>query len=245
MAAERVPAVPAIALAALTLAGCAPSPDPASLAWDPFEPQNRAAHGVNVAIDRSAWGPFARGYGSAVPAPVRRGISNVRTHLRLPHHAVQYLLQGRGEHALRTAMRFAVNTAFGLGGLVDPASEMGLDYRLTNVDETLHVWGLAEGGYVELPVGGPGTERDWWGWALDFAVDPFTYVLPGAGTNAVLAASALDLVNDRYTLDAALESILYDSADSYTSLRISYLQAMRARLQDDADLELLEDIYDF
>jgi phospholipid-binding lipoprotein MlaA len=42
-----------------------------------------------------------------------------------------------------------------------------------------------------------------------------------------------------------LQTILYESADSYTALRISYLQAMRARLQGGTDLETLEDIYDF
>jgi phospholipid-binding lipoprotein MlaA len=122
---------------------------------------------------------------------------------------------------------------------------MGIEYRRTNFDETFFVWGIPEGGYVELPVGGPGTERDWTGWALDIVADPTAYVLPADAVTALVGVAALDIVNDRYELDAPLESILYDSADSYTSLRISYLQNMRARLQGEADLDLLEDIYDF
>jgi phospholipid-binding lipoprotein MlaA len=236
----------ALALAAtVALAGCTRSPDPASLSWDPHEEQNRSAHALNVAIDRGAWGPSARAYGTAVPQPVRGGIANLRSNWRHPQQAIQYVLQGRGGLAATAMARFAVNTTVGLGGLLDPASGAGLEYRYTNVDETLFVWGFEEGGYLELPVGGPGTERDWVGWGLDIATDPMTYVLPTAGAQALFGVAALDIVNDRYVLDPALQSILYDSEDSYTALRISYLQNMRARLQGEADLDLLEDVYDF
>ena len=47
----------------------------------------------------------------------------------------------------------------GLGGLIDPAAEMGLPYDETNFDETFYRWGLPEGGYWELPLLGPGTQR--------------------------------------------------------------------------------------
>lgn len=233
-------------VAALAIgAACTRSPDPASLTWDPHEAQNRQTHAFNVAVDRGAWGPTARAYGGAVPEPVRQGVSNLREHWRLPHHTIQYALQGRPGLAGRMALRFGINTTFGLGGVIDPATSMGVPYRYTNVDETFFVWGLEEGGYLELPLGGPGTERDWAGWALDIAADPMTYLVAGAAGAALFGVAALDVVNDRYALDAALESILYDSADSYTALRISYLQNMRARLQGEADLDLLEDIYDF
>jgi phospholipid-binding lipoprotein MlaA len=231
--------------AAALLAACSTSPDPASLEWDPHEGVNRSAHEVNVAIDRTVWGPFARGYGEAVPQPVRTGISGFRAHWRLPHHVIQYALQGRLELALQSTGRFVLNTVVGLGGILDPATSAGLPYRSTNVDETLHIWGVPLGAYVELPVGGPGTERDWTGWALDFAADPLTFLLPPAALNTLFATGALSLAETRYQLDPTLNTILYESADSYTALRLSYLQAARARLQDGVDLELLEDIYEY
>ena len=233
------------ALVTLLLAGCATAPDPDSLSWDPYEPFNRRAHAINVAIDRTAWGPAARGYGRVVPQPVRTGIGNLRDHWRLPHHVIQYALQGRGELAAQSTVRFVFNSVVGLGGLLDPATAAGVPYRETNVDETLAVWGVGEGGYLELPVGGPGTERDWTGWVLDFAADPMTWVLPVEATQALVGVAALDLVDERYRLDPALESLLYESADSYTALRISYLQNMRARLREESDLEALEDVYEF
>lgn len=228
----------------LLVAACARAPDPASLDFDPYEARNREIHATNVDIDRRFWGPASRAYGRGVPEPVRTGISNFRANWRLPHHVVHYLLQGRPGLAGQSALRFVVNTTAGVGGLFDLATHGGIPYRYTDTDETLHRWGVREGGYVVLPVGGPGTERDWTGWFLDFATDPATFLLPAPALNALLATTALDLANQRYALDPALGAILYDSADSYTSLRISYLQSRRARLQDGIDLDLLEDIYD-
>lgn len=229
--------------AVVALAACTPSPDPASLDWDPFEARNRQTHARNVAFDRAAFGPVSRAYGRTVPAPVRSGISNFRENWLLPHHTVQYLLQGRPGLAVQTTGRFVINTVVGIAGILDPATPIGIPYRYTSVDETMHVWGVPEGAYIEMPLGGPGAERDWSGWALDFVADPLIFVLPPAAFNTLLAAGGLDLMNERYTLDPTINALLHESADSYTALRISYLQAARARLADGVDLDLLEDIY--
>jgi phospholipid-binding lipoprotein MlaA len=225
------------------LAACAVRPAPAPpLDHDPLEAQNRSAHGLNKALDAAAYGPAARAYGAAVPEPARNGITNLVEHSRLPAAAIQYTLQGRPVRVLETATRFAVNTVFGFGGLLDPAAEMGLGYRETNVDETLHVWGVPEGGYWELPLGGPGTRRDWAGYGLDIVADPVFYLTGGLPV-AVTALRGVDLLHDRLKLDPALEALLYESADSYGAQRISYLQNMRARLQGGAAIEALEDPY--
>lgn len=230
-------------LGVLGLAGCMAAPDPASLDFDPLEAENREAHAVNVQVDRRAYGPAARAYGTTVPEPARRGAANLLDNLGLPALTIQYVLQGKEAEAGTALARFAVNTLFGAGGLFDPATGMGLAYRETNVDETLHVWGYSEGAYWELPVLGPGTQRDWLGWALDIVADPVFYVTGGLEAAALIGLRGVDLLNDRYALDTALESILYESSDSYTALRISYLQNMRARLQGGTDIDLLEDPY--
>ncbi len=232
----------AIGLAA-ALGGCAAAPDPDSLAFDPFEAQNREVHEVNKQIDATAYGPIARGYGNTVPPPVRRGITNLRDNWRLPGHVIQYALQGRGVKAAESTTRFLINTTAGLGGVIDPATAMGLPYDETNFDETFYVWGLPEGGYLELPFVGPGTQRDWTGYVLDQALDPTWFILPGAATTGLLVAGGLDLVNGRYELDTTLDTLLHDSADSYTAQRISYIQNMRARLEGGTDVEQLEDVY--
>jgi phospholipid-binding lipoprotein MlaA len=229
---------------AATLAGCVPAPDPASLDHDPFESQNRSAHRLNVPVDRTVYRPVARGYGDTVPQEVRNGVRNLRNNWRLPGHVIQYTLQGRGTEVAASSTRFLVNTLLGLGGLLDIAADMGLPYDETGFDETFYRWGLPEGGYLELPLFGPGTQRDWTGYALDQLTDPTWYVLPVAATNALLVLGGLDLVNDRYELDPALTPLMHESADSYTALRIAYIQNMRARLQGGTDVEQLEDVYE-
>jgi len=224
------------------LAGCTGAPDPNSLAYDPLEKSNRVAHENNKQIDKAIFQPVARTYGK-IPAPMRKGVTNLRYNWKLPGQTIQSILQLRGTPAAENATRFLINTTFGLGGLLDPAAEMGLPYRETNTDETLHVWGVPEGGYLELPLGGPGTQRDWAGWTIDIVLDPVFLVAPAAATNALLGVGTLDIVNDRYEIDPVLDELLYNSADSYTAQRISYLQNMRARLQGGTDVEQLEDIY--
>ena len=227
---------------ALTLAGCAPAVFP-PLEADPLEESNRQAHGLNKSIDEAAFGPAARGYGAVIPEPARNGVTNFVNHTRLPAGAIQYGLQGRPLKVVETSMRFAINTVFGFGGLLDPAEEMGLPYRETGTDETMHVWGVPPGDYLEIPIGGPGTERDWAGYALDIVADPLFYLTAGTASVALAGVRTVDLLHDRYKLDPALQAILYESEDSYTSQRISYLQNMRARLQGGTELEVLEDPY--
>lgn len=225
------------------LGGCVAAPDPNSLDHDPFKKNNQKAHEINVPVDRAVYGPVARAYGAAVPTPVREAVTNLRNNWRLPGQVIQYTLQGRGEEVAASTTRFLVNTLLGLGGVVDMATDMGLPYHPTNFDETFYRMGLPEGGYVELPLGGPGTERDWTGYVLDQLVDPAWYVLPTGAGNALLVLSGLDLVNTRYELDTPINTLLHKSTDSYNAQRLAYVQNMRARLSGGTNVDQLEDVY--
>jgi phospholipid-binding lipoprotein MlaA len=229
---------------ASSLAGCAVSPDPESLSFDPFGTQNRAVHDANLTVDRGLYRPVSMAYGEGVPEPMRRGVTNLKRNWENPRYMIQYTLQGRPVLLSQSFLRFGVNTLFGFGGLLDIAGEMGIEYRDTGVDETFHRWGVPEGGYLVLPFGGPGTQRDWTGWALDWATDPVQWVVAPAAGYALLGVATLDLANDRYELDASIDELFYNSEDSYTAVRISYLQNMRARLRGGTGLDLLEDVYE-
>ncbi len=165
----------------LVLAACAGPQPPQPLSYDPLEADNREAHALNVQVDSAVYGPVARAYGEAVPKPVRHGITNLRDNWRLPGQVIQYGLQGRGVDAAKSTTRFLVNTIMGLGGLLDIAKDMGLPYDETNFDETFYRWGVPEGGYWELPLIGPGTQRDWTGYALDQLSDPTVLRAAGGG----------------------------------------------------------------
>lgn len=229
---------------ALGLAGCAAAP-PGEIA-DPYEPMNRRVHAFNKALDANLLRPAARavkGDGAARPRAegqppgVLQMVGNFGSNLSLPGKVVNHLLQGRPEPAVKNTFRFALNTTLGLGGLFDPA---GSDFALPEIDtdfgETLHVWGVPSGAYLELPVLGPSTERDLAGKIVDFAlIDPLDNVLTDDQKLAGTAARIVSKAGERARFGSTVDSVLHESADSYAQTRLLYTQHRRYELKQEED----------
>jgi len=236
-----------VGLICLALAGCSAPPPPA-VTPDPYEGRNRGVHGFNKALDQTIVRPSAFGYGGVAPGPLRNGIQNIALNLGLPSDIVNSLLQARPGAALENTLRLAVNTTIGIGGLFDPATAIGIEGEPTGYGETLHVWGMAEGNYVEIPLVGPSNDRDALGLVMDIFLDPLRFTLPTAEANASTAIQILAGLGRRYRYSDAIDSILYDSADSYAQLKLLYLQNRRFQLgqtvENDADfVDPYEDPY--
>lgn len=219
----------AAVFALLTMAAC--TRDPGTAAFnDPFEAQNRAVHDVNAEVDRLLLRPTSQVYESGLPKPVQQGISNFSDNFETPGMMVNNLLQGDVEHLVENTFRFVINTTIGIGGVMDAADAIGMGRTSTDFGETLHVWGVQEGAYLELPFYGPSTERDAAGLLVDLVLDPLGFVLPKPekylGTITKLASK----VGDRGRYSDTVDSILYESADSYAQARILYLQNRRFEL---------------
>ncbi|MBL9048736.1 MAG: VacJ family lipoprotein [Tabrizicola sp.] len=219
----------AFLLAGSLLAACAGNPDSSGIN-DPFEPTNRKIHAFNKGVDRAFLGPTSKGYGGVVPEPVQRVVGNVANTLDLPGDIVNNVLQLRLADAGQNTLRLATNLTFGIGGLFDFSSAIGLEGKPTDFGETLHVWGVGEGPYVELPLIGPSTVRDTIGMAVDIAFDPVNAILPEDEATAALVVSFLSRLGDRDRFSETVDSILYDSADSYAQARLLYLQNRRFEL---------------
>lgn len=228
------------------LAACGVKPAPQGIS-DPNEQANREIHQFNLALDKGVLRPTAKAYAAVLPDPLERGISNAAQNLGEPANVVNGLLQARPLNAGKSTLRFAVNSTVGLLGLFDPASAMGLEKHETDFGETLHVWGASEGNYVEVPALGPKTERDLAGAVVDFAMSPWRYVLPTAEANAVTAIAVGSKLGDRAKYSDTIDSVLYESADSYAQSRLIYLQNRRYQLGQtaaDADGEAFVDPYE-
>lgn len=232
----------AAALAAVAAAAACSAPG-ASGIDDPGEAQNREVHDFNRAVDRTLFKPASGAYGGVVPEPARQGLANFAGNLDLPSDVVNDVLQGRIGKAVENTLRFAINTTIGLGGLFDPARAMGVEGDPTDFGETLHVWGVPEGAYDELPVLGPSTDRDTVGWVMDVALNPIRLVLPGNGWAVTAGASAASTLGDRYRFSGTYDSILYDSADSYAQARLLYLQNRRFELGQSAGTDGTDDAF--
>ena len=224
--------LPILAAATLTLllqASCGPAPAPTGIN-DPNEAANRAVHAANKALDRALVDPASTVYGKSVPGPLRQGVQNFADNLDAPGDVVNGILQGRPGPALANTARFVINTTVGIGGLFDPAKAMGIQRKKTDFGETLHVWGFPEGAYGELPLLGPSTSRDTVGRVVDVVLNPLRLALPAREGNIATAAGVASRLGDRFKFGTTVDSILYDSADSYAQSRLLYLQNRRFEL---------------
>lgn len=220
--------ISALLMSAGLLSACAAPSGPDAIN-DPFEPANRSVHAFNKGVDRALVGPASKGVG-IVPEPVRRGIDNLADTLALPGDIANNLLQLRVADAGQNTLRLGVNLTFGLAGLFDFSSAIGLEGQPTDFGETLHVWGVGEGPYLELPLAGPSTVRDTVGMIVDTAFDPVGRVLPVREANAARFIRLFSRLGDRERFSGTVDSLLYDSADSYAQARLLYLQNRRFTL---------------
>ncbi len=228
------------------MAGCGASPAVDGID-DPNESANRSIHAFNKGLDTALLRPASQVYGTIIPQPIRNGVSNFAENLEGPGDVVNNILQGRIDKAGQNTLRFAINLTMGVGGIMDAATWIGIPEAQTDFGETLHIWGVGEGNYVEAPVFGPSTTRDLAGRVVDFALNPLRYTLDTSASDTVVAANVASTIGDRYKFGETYDSVLYDSADSYAQARLLYLQNRRYELgqqaSDDAFVDPYEDPY--
>ena len=206
---------------------------------DPWENWNRKVYTFNDAIDTALLKPVAQAYQKVVPSLVRTGIGNVLGNIRDVWSAANQLLQGKLQFGMEMGMRVLTNSTIGLGGLLDPAAEMGLSRRSEDFGQTLGRWGLGNGPYLVLPLLGPSTLRDAGGLVADIMVSPSS--LPTTD-GARAAVTAVDLVHTRARLLSAGNLLDQVALDRYSFLRDAYLSQRRDALYDGAPpMETFED----
>lgn len=148
-------------LAAAMLAGCASvPPNSGENKADPWETMNRQTYAFNTTVDHYVFRPVAKGYKAVTPKPVRTCVSNMMDNLTEPRNAVNNVLQGKGNGAFVSFMRFIVNSTFGVFGCFDVASMGDLTPHYEDFGQTLGTWGVGNGPYLVLPLLGPSTVRD-------------------------------------------------------------------------------------
>ncbi len=229
-----------------SLVACGPATAPGEIS-DPAEAQNRDFHDFNVAVDKAVLRPLGTGFAAAAPEPVLEGVANFADNLDMPKSVVNNILQLRLGKAVENTLRFALNTTIGIGGLFDPATALGIAGDPSDFGETLHVWGMAEGNYAELPLLGPTTDRDLLGKIVDLGMNPLRLIIPADYGYVPTAAGAVETISNRGRYSETFDSILYDSADGYAQARLLYLQNRRFELgmtaAEDAYADPYEDPY--
>jgi phospholipid-binding lipoprotein MlaA len=225
---SRTPALRSGALAAglaaaVLLSGCATTgTGSAAHPADPYESFNRSIYSFNEGVDKAVFKPVATAYKAVTPRLAREGVTNFFDNLGDAWSFVNNLLQGQGESAYNSVVRFTVNTVFGIGGLFDVASEAGIERRKQDFGQTLGRWGVPTGPYLVLPFWGPSTVRDTAGLAVDAYGYPLAQVEDVPVRNSLYA---LRLVNTRANYLQAGDTLDAVALDKYSLTRDVYLRS--------------------
>jgi len=214
-------------LVLLALQGCATVKN--ADARDPWEPMNRSIYQFNDAIDTVALKPAAQLYVQVLPGMVRTGVSNFMGNLGDVWSMANSAMQLKGQATVETFMRINVNTFMGLGGILDVASEMGIEKRREDFGQTLGYWGVQPGPYVMLPLFGPSTLRDALAFPVDMQGNVTNSLADQATRNALLVTR---LVDTRAGLLKTVDAIKASSLDPYSFVRDAYLQKRRNDIYD-------------
>lgn len=208
-----------LTLGALALGGCAAT---GTHPQDPYEPFNRKMQSFNDTLDDAVLKPVATAYETVTPQPVRTGVGNFFGNVGDLWSLVNHVLQGNGEQAYNHMVRFTTNTVLGIGGLLDIATEMGVDRHKQDFGRTLGAWGVQPGPYMVLPLLGPSTVRDALALPVDWNGNAVSELRPISHRNTLVG---LKVVDDRARFLKAGDMVDSVALDRYTLVRDVYLQS--------------------
>ena len=146
--------------------------------WDPLGPLNRRVYRFNAQADRWVVMPLVEGYRFIFPGFAREGLRNFFSNIDEVPVFANSLLQLAPQKAAGTLARTVINTTFGLGGLLDPASRVGLPPYNEDFGQTLGHYGVPTGPYLVVPFLGPSSFREGTGqiadqllvWGIEYAI---------------------------------------------------------------------------
>lgn len=206
--------------------------------YDPLEGYNRTMTTFNDFVYLNILEPTAKGYATVVPEPARVGVSNFIYNLKFPIRFLNNLLQLKFENAFKEVGRFTLNTAFGLLGFLDPATnQLHMEKYNEDFGQTLGYFGVGEGFHVVLPFLGPSNLRDIVGLAADGYISPLTdtsalnYKIPDRSEKS-LAISVFSAVNKVSLNIGKYENIKKDAIDLYPFLRDTYNQKREKEIRE-------------
>jgi phospholipid-binding lipoprotein MlaA len=180
--------------------------------------------GIDVVVK-----PVARGYDAVLPTPVKTGIGNFFGNIADLWIAVNNFLQGKVTEGASDVGRVLVNSTVGIVGLIDVASDLGLEKHAEDFGQTLGKWGVGEGPYLFWPIIGPRNVRDTFGFAVDASADPVVHLHDVSVRNTLIGIRFIDLRASLLPADKVVEEAAFDK---YNYIRDAYFQNRRNAVHD-------------
>ncbi len=216
----------AMVFAVLLLSGCATTQSRV----DPFEPFNRTMLEVHDVVDGNVVKPVAEAYVKYTPEPIRSVVTNFFGNIEDLFIGINNVLEGNGYRAGDDFGRVLLNSTFGVAGIFDLASMMGIERHTQDFGITFGKWGFPQGPYFFVPLLGPTTLRDGTGTAIRAYLGPTTYIF----ANVPLRNSiwGVGYVNARANALGTESMVDAAALDRYRFIRNAYLRARRYQVYD-------------
>jgi phospholipid-binding lipoprotein MlaA len=207
---------------------------------DPLAPVNHKVLNVNEKLDHTAVHPLASGWATVVPKPARQCIGRFFDNVKFIPRFTNAVFQLKLRNAGGELARFGINSTIGAAGLFDPADRwFGIKEHDNDFGTTLGTWGMSEGWFVEMPVGGPVNVRDTLGHFVDGAMNPMNYLVPAGGEVYETIAHSIEGLNKRaddlhkfegVPLESGkLQPAAPNSPSLYETVRANYFQQQRQK----------------
>jgi phospholipid-binding lipoprotein MlaA len=196
---------------------------------DPFESVNRVTAAFNGVLDSFLVKPVAKAYKFVTPGPIEMMVGNFFGNLSDVWTGANNVLQGKPKEAVSDFTRFTLNTVWGLLGLVDVATDLGLEKHNEDFGQTLGVWGVSPGPYVVLPVLGPSSVRDTAGLIPDSFASPLRKVKHSNARYGLYGLRAIDTRAGFLSAERFMDSA---SLDDYAFFRNGFFQRRYSQVYD-------------
>jgi phospholipid-binding lipoprotein MlaA len=223
-----------LATGLLLLGGCASQQSTAEKASqyqdpkDPLESINRTMWDFNYEVlDEYILRPTAVAYVDYMPQIARTGLLNMAQNLEEPSNSINNLLQGKLDGTFISLGRFLLNSTVGLLGLIDVATEIGLEKEEEEFGEVLGKWGVGTGPYLMIPALGPSDVRSSVGDFVDTSYSP----IDGLNLYLGFLRIGINALEGRASI-IQQEQQLNSSADPYAFVKSAYFQNLEFKVKD-------------
>ena len=198
---------------------------------DPLEQWNRRVYHFNYRFDQWVFLPVVKGYSKVTPHFLRQGVSNFFSNLGEIPTLANSLLQLKGHRSMETTARILFNTTFGLAGIWDPATKMGLAKNTEDFGQTLGYYGVPHGPYLMLPLLGPSNVRDTGGIAVDYTLDfSVNFLNVAKESERHPEIFALKTVDQRYITKLRYGQL--NSPFEYEKIRYAYTKSRELKIAE-------------
>ncbi len=185
--------------------------------YDPYYKINRRIFVFNSVLDHLLLRPVTIGYKRLTNDYTKVRVNSFLGNVTLPVTIVNYGLQMNYEQTMKSVWRFLINSTFGIGGLFDVASKIGLKVTPQTFGSTLATYGVGPGPYLVLPFFGGTNSRD----VTDslFTNTYFNPIMHVAHRDFKIVNLTLQTIDTRLILLPFTDYVEKNSTDPYIAIR--------------------------